>query len=206
MPDELPAQASEFLSHYAHDAQQRWATEDHTARQTFVEEHLAGWRWTDWSTERILLELAQAPLVAPGFGAAERIEALLLAGPVVELVSPQELFDYAAAHVGPGARVVGLAPCLQDNSPESQLFMDVARTLLWPYYTAEEMLEMFRGSGWETLSPSTRFVAVPAFTQAVQEGRLRFGGFKRVFTELEREGYDPAEVGWGDLYFVGRFA
>jgi len=51
------------------------------------------------------------------------------------------------------------------------------------------------------ISAST-FVAIPRFNEAVLKAELHFQGFNRIFDQLVRQGYDPREIGWGELRFV----
>jgi hypothetical protein len=129
-------------------------------------------------------------------------EAVLLAGPLVEIVEPLSLFEQAASHLKAGGQIIGVIPCLRDNSPESQLFMDHARAALWPYYPAEELLEMLREAQCRVLAKTTRFVPIPTFKHAVLGDSLHFKGFRSIFDALEQDGYDPMEVGWGELRFI----
>ena len=125
-----------------------------------------------------------------------------LAGPVVELLEPSALFPQAAAALVPGGKLIGVIPCLRDNSPESRGFTEIAAATLWPYYTAEELLEMLRETGGQLDSTASGFRAVPQFNEAVLGDRLGFKGFNRIFERLTAQGYDPMEVGWGELRFV----
>ena len=127
---------------------------------------------------------------------------MVLAGPVVELLEPARLFGQAASPLRPGGRLVGIVPCLRDNSPESEEFMQLAAATLWPYFTAEELLELLGESNWQVELQARAFIAVPRFNEAVLKGQLGFKGFSRIFDQLMAEGYDPMEVGWGELRFV----
>jgi hypothetical protein len=196
--------AAEFLQHYVHDAQVRWTAEDRQAQQDFVNSHLAGGRWLDWSNESSAMELLQASLVHPVSSAHTRYEALLLAGPTVELVDPSDLFAQALANLESGGRLIGISPCLRDNSPESQLFMDLTRLDLWPYHTAEELLEMLTESGAQLEPQDTQFVPISRFKAAALKDELRFKGFRQIFDQLEKQGYDPMEIGWGELRLLAK--
>src|SRR6185503_17177099 len=97
----------------------------------------------------------------------EKYDALVLAGPVVEMIEPATLFSHAAAPLNPDGKLIGIIPCLRDNSPESRSFAELAAADLWPYYTAEELFEMMRESGWQVDSAAGGFVAVRQFNEAV---------------------------------------
>jgi hypothetical protein len=189
----------EFLETYPGDARIRWSPQDLAAQQEFVNGCVAGRRWLDWSTPSAAAHLVQAARGHIAVGAAEKYEALVLAGPVVELIEPAWLFRQAAAPLGPGGCLVGILPCLRDNSPESRLFADLAARMLWPYHTAEEILEMLRENGWQPDPGAGGFAAVPRFNEAVLKDELGFKGFRGLFDRLTAEGYDPMEVGWGEL-------
>ena len=166
---------------------------------------LGGDAWLDWSTPAAALQLVQAAAAQTSAGTAEKSDAVVLAGPIVELVEPLALFGQARGPLSPGGRLVGIIPCLRDNSPESDQFMQHARATLWPYYTAEELLEMLRETDWQIESQVGGFFPIPRFNLAVLNDQLGFKGFNRVFTRLSAEGYDPMEVGWGELRFVARW-
>ena len=129
-------------------------------------------------------------------------DAAVLAGPVVELLEPAWLFREAAAALRPGGRLIGIVPCLRDNSPESRTFADLAAETLWPYYTAEELLEMLREEGWRVELETGGFFTIPRFKEAVLKGELGFKGFNAIFAGLAAQGYDPIEIGWGELRFA----
>jgi hypothetical protein len=198
----LPSAVAEFLQHYAQDARQRWFPEDLAAQEAFVREQTANVDWTDWSTESAARQLLQTSLVATADGLGGRHEAILVTGPIVELLDPAALFGRAAGRLQPEGRLVGIIPCLRDNSPESQLFAQFAASTFWPYYTAEEFTEMLREAGFSPVLETTRFVAVTRFNEAVLKDELGFKGFSKAFQQLQAEGYDPMEVGWGELRFV----
>ena len=80
--------------------------------------------------------------------------------------------------------------------------MQLAAATLWPYFTAEELLELLGESNWQVEAQARGFIAVPRFNEAVLKGQLGFKGFARIFDQLMAEGYDPMEVGWGELRFV----
>jgi len=193
---------SEFLAHYRHDAQLRWSEMDREEQREFVNQHLGGLSWLEWSTEGAAMELIQASLTNIGVSGAGRYDALVLAGPVVELVEPPVLFRQAIAPLKSPGRLIGIIPCLRDNSPESQLFTELAAAMLWPYYTAEELIEMLAETGWQVRRESSRFVSIRRFTEAVLKDQLSFKGFRRIFDQVEAQGYDPSEIGWGELRFV----
>jgi hypothetical protein len=191
------AAGAEFLENYQRDAPVRWSPNDLAAQQEFV-----GADWLDWSTPAAALQLVQAAAGQTSAGITEKSDAVVLAGPIAELLEPLALFSLARGPLGPGGRLVGIIPCLRDNSPESDQFMQHARTTLWPYYTAEELLEMLGETAWQIESHVSGFLPIPRFNLAVLNDQLGFKGFNRIFTRLSAEGYDPMEVGWGELRFV----
>ena len=198
----FPAAAAEFLQHWPHDAPLRWTPKDFAAQQAFVNAQLVGPSWLDWSTESAAFELCQAQWLGTPLVSAGEHNSVLLAGPVAELLPPTTLFPLAAARLKPGGRLVGIVPCLRDNSPESQLFAQLAAESLWPYTTAEELLELLAEAGLTPDTDATRFVPVPRFNDAVLKDELAFQGFRRIFDTLEAQGYEPLEVGWGELRFT----
>ena len=196
----LPEAVAEFLENYQRDALARWSAEDLAAQREFVNAQVSGSAWLDWSTPSAALQLVQAGNTQTVPGTAQQYDALVLAGPVVELVEPATLFRQATRPLRPGGRLVSIIPCLRDNSPESQQFMQHAAAMLWPYPTAEELLEILRESRWRV--ESSGFIAIPQLNRAVLANQLTFKGFRRVFDELGAQGYDPLAVGWGELRFV----
>ena len=196
------AAGAEFLQHYQLDLHVRCSPDDLAAQQAFVNSQIAGGNWLDWSSPSAALQLVQATHAATVVGTAEKYEAIVLAGPVVELLDPISLFRPAAPVLVPDGKLVGLIPCLRDNSPESQMFIDIASESLWPYYTAEELREILRDAGWQIEPAVGGFVPVPQFNVVVNRRQLGFKGFSRVFERLAAEGYDLMEVGWGELRFV----
>jgi len=196
------AAGAEFLENYQRDVSSRWSSADLASQQEFVNTQIAGRHWLDWSTPAAALQLVQAAQAQTAVGAAGKYEAVVLAGPVVELLEPSALFPQAAAALVPGGKLIGVIPCLRDNSPESRGFTEIAAATLWPYYTAEELLEMLRETGGQLDSTASGFRAVPQFNEAVLEDRLGFKGFNRIFERLTAQGYDPMEVGWGELRLV----
>ena len=199
------AAGAEFLENYQRDAPVRWSPDDLAAQQQFVNAQVAGNDWLDWSTPDAALQLFQAFAGQTSAVIAEKSDAVVLAGPIVELLEPPALFSQARGPLGPGGRLVGIIPCLRDNSPESSQFMQHARTTFWPYYTAEELLEMLSESAWQIVSQVGGFVPIPRFNLAVLNDELGFKGFNRVFSQLSAQGYDPIEVGWGELRFVAQW-
>jgi hypothetical protein len=194
--------SAEFLEHFQRDALVRWSSDDLAAQSQFVNAVISGRKWIDWSNPAAALQLLQASRAETFLDAAEEHDALVLAGPVVEMLEPAALFEQAASLVRPGGRLVGIVPCLRDNSPESREFMRLAASLLWPYYTAEELLEILSEAGWKIELPASGFVAIPRFNQVVLKGELGFPGFAGIFEKLMADGYDPVEVGWGELRLV----
>ena len=199
------AAGAEFLEHYQRDAAVRWSPNDLAAQQEFVSVKLVGCDWLDWSTPAAALQLVSVAAGQISAGTAEKSDAVVLAGPIVELLEPPALFSQTRGPLGPGGRLVGIIPCLRDNSPESDQFMQHVRATLWPYYTFEELLEMLRETAWQIESQVSGFIPVPRFNLAVLNDQLGFKGFNRVFTRLSAEGYDPMEVGWGELRFAARW-
>ncbi|MBI4658334.1 MAG: hypothetical protein HY735_05730 [Verrucomicrobia bacterium] len=198
----LPSAACDFLQHYAYDAQLRWSPDDFLAQQKFVARQTEAKRWADWSTSSAALQLLQGGQWPAAIGVGGPCETILLAGPMAELWAAEDLLCCAVEQLQPVGQVVGIIPCLRDNSPESQMFMKLTGATLWAYQTAEELLEIIGEAGLTVSSEPSGFVAVPRFNEAVQKDELRFKGFHEVFLRLEAEGYDPMEVGWGELRFV----
>jgi len=199
------ATAAEFLEHYQRDVAIRWSPDDLAAQREFVNSCVAERHWLDWSTPTAALQLIQTNHAQTALGMTEKFDALVLAGPVVEMIEPATLFSRAAAPLNPGGRLIGIVPCLRDNSPESRTFSELAAYALWPYFTAEELFEILRESGWLVDSDASGFVAVRRFNEAALKDQLGFKGFKRIFDQLMTQGYDPMEVGWGELRFAATF-
>jgi len=197
--------ATEFLQHYAHDVRLRWTIESLEAQQAFVTSGIAGLDWLDWSSETAALQILQAHLASTELGFTRHYEAILMAGPLVELMEPPVLLQHTLRHLETKGRVIGIIPCLRDNSPESSLFCEVANEILWPYFTAEELLEMITETGLTPNRERTQFVPIPEFNRAVLKDALGFKGFRRIFHRIEEQGYDPIEVGWGELRFEATF-
>lgn len=194
----------EFLRHYQADVPQRWSAEDLAAQSQFVEPWLAGKRWLDWSTEASALALLQNRLV-PALGSwDENSQAILLAGPIAELIDPQELIHAAGSAIETGGYFIGILPCLRDNSPESQLFAEISAQSLWPYFMAEEWMEVLSEASLEVEQGG--FVPAPAFHRAVMQDCLQFKGFGEVFSKMSQQGYDPYEVGWGELRIAAKLS
>jgi hypothetical protein len=198
----FPAAVAEFLEHYQRDVASRWSPDDLAAQREFVNTHVAGRHWLDWSTPAAVLQLVQASHAQTSLGTTEKFDALVLAGPVAEMIEPATLFSHAVAPLNPGGKLIGIVPGLRDNSPESRTFAELAAAALWPYYTAEELFELLRESGGQVDSATSGFVAVTRFNEAVLKDQLGFKGFNRIFEQLSAQGYDPMEVGWGELRFV----
>jgi hypothetical protein len=195
-------QAIEFLENYPRDVPRRWSAADLEAQQEFVNGQLAGSNRLDWSTPSAALDLVQAVGIGTPPGVTGAFEAVLLAGPVTELLPAEALLGHASKAVRSGGKLAGIIPCLRDNSPESQEFMNIAAAGLWPYFTAEDLLEMFRETGWRVEHSASGFVPIRRFNEAVLRGELGFTGFGRLFGQLNAQGYDPMEVGWGELRVV----
>lgn len=194
--------AGEFLQHYAHDSQWRWAPENLDSQKAFVERAISGCEWLDWSTQSAVLEVIQKNMTSVETVTKGDFDAVLLAGPIAEIVELENLFQQAVEHLNESGRVIGIIPCLRDNSPENSLFCEIAKEVLWPCYPAEEVLEMLREKGLEPHSDSCGFVAVPEFSEAILKNKLRFKGFQQVFDQIQAQGYDATEVGWGEVRFV----
>ncbi|MEW6157971.1 MAG: hypothetical protein AB1813_11095 [Verrucomicrobiota bacterium] len=194
--------AADFLRAYPRDLTVRWSAEDLRAQREFVEAWLPPEEWLDWSAEAAAFELFQAGLlgVPPTF--LRPVSAIVMAGPVAEFLERSWLFDLAATHLTQGGRLIGVAPCLRDNSPENQAFAEACASFFWPYETAEELLEQLRECELIPVPEVTRFVEIPRFKRAVLDGALQFSGFAQAFAQLEKAGYDPMEIGWGELRFV----
>jgi len=199
-----PEQASDFLTQCQTDAPRRWSAEDFAQQQQFVNDGVAGMEWADWSTPMAAMQWIQSSLLGVAMEEADRHEAIVVAGPVVELLPLAEVFEMAARRLNSAGRLVGVIPCLRDNSPESQLFMDLAAEQLWPYCVAEELMETLEESGFELEGEGGGFAAVPQFVRAVIDDELAFKGFRKIFDEMEKQGYDPIEVGWGELRFSAK--
>lgn len=202
----ISEQAGEFLTQCQTDAPRRWSAEDFAAQQQFVNEGVAGTEWADWSTPMAAMQLFQSSLLGVALEETGRHEAIVIAGPIVELMTPGEVFGMAAGRLKSGGRLVGVIPCLRDNSPESQMFMDLAAEQLWPYCVAEELTELLADSGFELGEGKGGFAEIPQFTRAVLNDELAFKGFRKIFDEMEKQGYDPIEVGWGELRFAAKLA
>lgn len=202
VPPISSAGSVEFLESYLRDAQVRWSPEDLARQREYVNAQIAGRDWLDWSTPESALRLVQSSSARESVGETDKYDAVVLAGPVVELLEPATLFKLAGPPLRPGGRLVGIYPCLRDNSPESRLFSEMASATLWPYYGAEELLEMLRDCGWGPDLSASAFVAIPRFNEAVLKAELHFQGFNRIFDQLVRQGYDPMEIGWGELRFA----
>ena len=197
----MSEQTAEFLTNWQNDAPRRWSPEDFDAQQRFVNDAVGGDNWSDWSNPMAAMQLIQADLLNVALEDAEKHDAIVLAGPVVELIRPARLLAIAAPRLNKGGRLVGIFPCLRDNSPESQLFMELSESRLWPYFTEEEIREALNEAGFDSAveESTARFSSVPQFNRAVLKDELGFKGFRHIFDELEKEGYDPIEVGWGEL-------
>jgi len=199
----MSEQTGEFLTNWQNDARLRWSAEDFAAQQSFVNDAVAGREWSDWSTPGAAMQLIQASLLGTPLEDSEKGDAIVLAGPVVELVAPAKLFVMAAGRLNPGGRLAGIIPCLRDNSPESSLFIELAAKRLWPYFVEEEIREVLAEAGFNTAGDSEiQFAPIPQFNRSILNDELAFKGFRRIFDDLEEQGYDPVEVGWGELRFA----
>ncbi len=193
--------------HYRNDFALRWSPEDLAAQQEFVIRHVENKVWLDWSDDAAVLSLIQADLVDTTVsGSAGEHEAILVAGPITELIRPATLFQHAAKHLRQGGTLIGIIPCLRDNSPESRLFAERTAQEFWSYHTAEELLELLHENGFEPIQEETVFIPITQFKDVVLKDQLGFKGFRHVFTQIEAEGYDPVEIGWGELRFVAQIS
>lgn len=203
MPPPL-SELGDFLAHYERDAHLRWSADDLQAQRDFVQKHIRGGTWLDLSTPEAALELVQRWL-HPAAGSsliAVPHDVVLLAGPPVELIELDSLAGYAIESLAPAGRIVGVIPCLRDNSPQNQAFMDASAEILWPYRTAEEILETLRDAHLEVDTAAASFVRIARFNDAVWSNQLAFEGYRRVFERLAQRGYDPISVAWGEVRFV----
>lgn len=199
MQIDLPSAAADFLHCYGRDVSLRWSAEDLAGREAFIRRHVEGRPWIDWSTEHTALELVQAGLSVPTTHLVGEQSAIVLAGPVVELLPPLPLFQHAKMNLKTGGHLIGVIPCLRDNSPENQQFIELAHAQLWPYQTAEDLMAIAEEAGFEVDRQATQFVPVERFKQAVTQDELHFKGFNPLFKDLEKQGYDPMKLGWGEL-------
>jgi len=194
----------EFLQHYAHDQPFRWTAEELAAQGRFAESALAGTSWSDWSDSAMALPLLQAALLNTPTSLDHDQDAILLAGPLTEIMLAERLLPLAQSHLNPAGRLVGIIPCLRDNSPESQHFMDLAAEKLWPYHTAEVWLELLQDTGFTATGIKAEFIARPQFAASALTEKLHFTPFTELFRAVEAAGYGAHEVGWGELYFVAQ--
>lgn len=194
----------EFLQAYGHDQAFRWSAEELVAQGKFVEATLAGTSWSDWSDPAMALPLLQAAMLGTPTALEHGSDGILLAGPLTEIMPAEVLIPLAQTHLNPSGRLVGIIPCLRDNSPESQLFMDLAAEKLWPYHTAEIWLEVLQDAGFEAAGIKGEFVAQPQFIASVLTGKLQFAPFAELLRGVEKAGYGANEVGWGELRFVAK--
>ena len=194
----------DFLEHYAHDQAFRWSAEDLAEQAQFAEQALADVAWCDWSNPGMALPLLQAAMLNTPTALEHDYDGILLAGPLSEIMPAETLIPLAQAHLNPAGRLVGIIPCLRDNSPESQRFMDLAAEKLWPYHTAEIWLELLQDTGFEATGIKGEFIARPQFAASALTGKLRFTPFAELFREVEKAGYGANEVGWGELRFLAK--
>src|SRR5437867_8608262 len=97
------AARAEFLQHYQRDVPCRWTSEDLAAQAAFANRHLGAGPWLDWSSPAAALELWQAGIGLTPVNTGPQ-ETILLAGPVAELLPPENLFRLAAAYLKAGGR------------------------------------------------------------------------------------------------------
>lgn len=194
--------AADFIEHYGRDANLRWSPDDLIEQTKFVRGCIDTDSWLDWSSQSAALQLLQAKLLSMPTGFGERFDKILIAGPMAELMEATELLSLAIPHLRTRGSVIGIVPCLRDNSPESQVFADLAASKLWNYHTAEDWMEMIRDAGLNFSPGANGFIAIPRFSECILKDELCFKGFRQVFDEMEKLGYDPMEVGWGELRFI----
>lgn len=195
---------AEFLQSYAHDQPLRWSAADLSAQAQFVEKTLNGTKWSDWSDPAVALPLLQAMMLDTPTSMEHDQDAILLAGPLSEIVPAETLVPLAQSHLSPAGKLVGIIPCLRDNSPESQHFMDLAAEKLWPYHTAEIWLELLQDTGLDASDIQSDFVARPQFATAALQDQLHFKPFAELFRAVESAGYGAHEIGWGELHFIAQ--
>ncbi len=195
---------AEFLQAYAHDQPFRWTAEDLAAQGRFAEAALEGVAWSDWSDPILALPLLQAAMLNTPTSLEHDQDAILLAGPLSEIMPAETLIPLAQAHLSPAGKLVGIISCLRDNSPESQHFMDLAAEKLWPYHTAEVWLEVLQDAGFAATGIKAEFIARPQFAASALTDKLQFKPFAELFRAVEAAGYGAHEVGWGELHFVAQ--
>ena len=72
----------------------------------------------------------------------------------------------------------------------------------WNCPTAEELLESLVECGLE-VQPGWKFVPSPVLKSEAALRKIRFGPHLQAIQTVESAGYDPAEIGWGELRFAG---
>jgi hypothetical protein len=192
----------DFLEHYQRDVPIRWSADDLAAQRQFVNGALPAGDWLDWSTPQVSLHLLQSELLSTPMGVSGEYSAVVLAGPAVELLQLENLLRSACRCLTTAGRIIGIVPCLRDNSPESAEFMRISEEVLWPYSTADEIQESLRETGLAVLSEASRFVPVPTFVDAALHDRMHFKGFRDICRKIQALGYDAGEVGWGEFRFI----
>lgn len=195
---------AEFFQHYAHDQAFRWTEEELAAQGRFAESALAGNSWSDWSEPILALSILQAAMLNSPTSLEHDQDAILLAGPLSEVMPAETLIPLTQSHLNPAGRLVGIIPCLRDNSPECQHFMDLAAERLWPYHTAEVWLELLQDTGFAATGIRAEFIPRPQFAASALADKLHFTPFAKLFREVEAAGYGAHEVGWGELFFVAQ--
>ena len=125
-------------------------------------------------------------------------------GADVELTDKEQLFTELFASAQPGQLIVGTLPCLRDNSPESARLAELMHEKLWDFWTAEELSEIIRDAGFEVIGNRTQFRQNPRWNEAVLKGELQFQGYHSMFEVMMAEGFEPSEIGWGELWFVAK--
>lgn len=195
---------AEFLEHYSHDQPLRWTEEELAAQAQFAESALSGVAWSDWSDPSIALPILQSAMLDTPSSLEHELDGILISGPLSEVMPAEMLLPLAQEHLSSTGKLVGVIPCLRDNSPESQLFMDIAAEKLWPYHTAEVWLEVLQDVGFVATGIKAEFIARPQFAVSALAAKLHFTPFTELFRAVEAAGYGAHEVGWGELYFVAQ--
>jgi hypothetical protein len=196
---------TKFLEAYSLDVSIRWSANDLKAQEKFINAEVENTEWLDWSSQEAALQLVQAEILKTSLGETGEFDRIVVAGPVVELLDLPILLNRAARYLKRGGRIAAVIPCLRDNSPENAEFTAIAAKRLWPYATSEELLESTREAGLDPLAES-KFVPVRRFIEAALGDQLRFTPFRDLFLELQSQGYDPMEVGWGELRLLAQLS
>ncbi len=197
-----PSLAAELLATYPVDDPLRWPDAMQAERGRFVDAVVSNLSALDLSDPPVAFEIAQTALTGSNPAFSERFPALIMAGPLVDLIDPAALLSLVAPFLTPTAIVAGLIPCLRDNSPESAAFAEACAAAQWNCPTAEELLESLIECGLE-VQPGWRFIPSPVFRSESGLRKVCFGPHLRAIKAVESAGYDPGEIGWGELRFSG---